>query len=350
LVHSTVPTVSVRLLWPFARLTAWTDFVIELSGCSAESFADPETRIPRSVATRLLQVAVEATGDPAIGLRAAELCEAHDFDVLEYAARSASTLGEAAECFMRFAQLMDDGLDLSLDKEGDRAIFRFHLRPRITQPPAASDFIVASALAFSRRNTATYEPPLEVQFAHPPPSYAIECARLLQAKVRFGAPCDAIVFPRSRLSAPMARANPSIANAFGQHAQKLLLEIQKADGLSGKIRRILLEALRRGPVNMNDVARSEAMAVATMRRRLRDEGTTFADLLEEVRRELALQHLRDGTLTLTEIAFLLGYSNVTSFTRAFQRWTHTTPGAYRERERNFTSMVNLQPSFSSAAR
>jgi AraC-like DNA-binding protein len=348
--RSTVPTVSVRLLWPFARLTAWTDFVIQLSGCSAEAFADPETRIPRAVATRLLELAVEATGDPAIGLRAAELCEAHDLDVLEYAARSAGTLGEAAECFARFAQLMDDALELSIDKEGDRAIFRFHLRPRVTQPAAAADFIVSSALAFSRRNTVSYEPPLEVQFAHAPPSYAVEYARLLSTRVRFGAPCDAIVIPRARLSAPMARANPSMANAFGQHAQKLLVEIQKADGLSGKIRRILLDALRRGPVNMNEVARREAMAVATMRRRLRDEGTTFADLLEEVRRELALQHLRDDTLTLTEIAFLLGYSNVTSFTRAFQRWTQITPGAYRERERNFISTVSLQPSFSSAPR
>lgn len=348
--NTAAATISVRVLWPFARLTGWTDLIIQLSGCSAEAFADPDTRIPRAVATRLLELAVEATGDPRIGLSAAELTEAHDFDVLEYAARASPTLGDAVGCFMRYAQLMDDALEMTLDKEGERAILRFHLRPPITQPLAASDFIVAAALSFSKRNVATYEPPLEVQLAHPPPPHAAEYGARLGTRVRFGAPCDAIVFPKSRLAAPLLRANPSIANAFEQHAQKLLVEVQKADGLSGKIRRILLETLRRGPVNMNEVARREAMAVATMRRRLRDEGTTFADLLEEVRRDLSFQYLRDGGLTLTEIAFLLGYSNVTSFTRAFQRWTQTTPGAYRERQRSFIATTNLQPSFSSASR
>jgi AraC-like DNA-binding protein len=344
------PSVSIRLVWPFARLTGSTDVVMKYSGVTAEEFADPDTRISRAVVNRLLEMAVEATGDVFLGLRAAELAEAQDFDVLEYASRSALTLGDAIGCVIRYGQLLDDSAHFTLDKEGDKALFRMHLKANMSQPPAANDMMIALALGFSRRNCVTYDAPLEVQVMHGPMPQADEYERRLGAPVRFNAPANAIVFPKARLAAPMLRANPVIASAFEQHANKLLLEMQKADGLSGKVRRILLEELRRGPVSMNDVARKEAMAVATMRRRLRDEGTTFADLLEEVRHDLSRQYLRDSTLTLTEIAFLLGYSNVTSFTRAFQRWTRLTPGAYRERERGFNGASKMQYAFSSAAR
>jgi AraC-like DNA-binding protein len=325
---------------------------MSMTGCSVEQFADPETRIPRSIVSRLLEIAVDTSGDPAIGLRASELAEAHDLDVLEYAARSAPTLGDALHCVGRYAQLMDDALEMRLDHENDRAVMRFRVRAGVVQPAAANDFVVGTALSFSRRNAAYYEPPLEVHLAHPPTSYASEYERAFGTKVRFNAASNAVVISKARLATPMLRANPAIAHAFEQHARKLLVEVQKADGLSGKIRRLLLDTLRRGPVSMNAVARKEAMAVATMRRRLRDEGTTFADLLEEVRSDLAAQYLRDSSLTLTEIAFLLGYSNVTSFTRAFQRWTHMTPGAYRERERGGHIVKPLPPApmFENASR
>lgn len=132
-----------------------------------------------------------------------------------------------------------------------------------------NDFAIATALAFSRRNTARYEAPIEVQLAHAKPAHAAEYEPLVEAPVRFGAPCNAIVIDA---------------------------------------------------------------AVATLRRHLEDEGTSFAALLEEARRDLAFEYLRDRSLTLTEIAFLLGYGSVSSFGRAFQRWTGRTPAAHRAEE------------------
>jgi AraC-like DNA-binding protein len=323
------PSISVRLAWPFARLAGSTESILGFLAGTTASFADPDARMPRSVAMDM--VAAEAARSPSVGLRAAELTEAHDFHVLEYAARSAPTLGEAVHCMERYWRLMDDGADIELEAHGDRAVWQLRLKAGLTQPPAANDFAIATALAFSRRNVAVYEAPVEVHLAHDEPPYAAEYERVFGAPVRFGAPCNAIVIRRERLKVPMLRANPSIARAFEEHAKRLLGELRKNEGVSGSVRRVLVDQLRRGPITMASIAQHQAMAVATLRRRLREEGTTFEALLEEVRRDLALEYLRDPSLTLTEIAFLLGYGNVTSFTRAFQRWTGHTPTSHRER-------------------
>ena len=319
-------SISVRLVWPFARVSGSTEGILRYLESAAASFADPDARIERSAAMELC--ALQADAIPDIGLRAAALTEAQDL-VLEYAARSAPTLGDAAHCLIRYSRVMDDAADMSLDADGERAAWRFRLKGGLTQPPAANDFVLATAIAFSRRNVAAYEPPLEVQFVHDEPGYAAEYERVFEAPVRFGAECNAIVIRRGRLFAPMLRANPDIARAFEVHAERIIERLEKSEGLIGMVRRQLLDQLPRGSISMPAIAESQRMAVATLRRRLRDEGTTFESVLEDVRRSLATEYLKDPELNLTEVAFLLGYGNVTSFTRAFQRWTGTTPAFYR---------------------
>jgi len=120
-------------------------------------------------------------------------------------------------------------------------------------------------------------------------------------------------------------------------------------GVSGAVRRDLIGQLRGGPVTMEAIAERQAMATATLRRRLQDEGTTFSVLLEEVRRDLAFEYLRDRSVTLTEVAFLLGYGNVTSFTRAFQRWTGRSATSYRRSEGDLNDSLAAK-SASEAAR
>jgi AraC-like DNA-binding protein len=319
-------SISVRLVWPFARVSGSTEGILRYLERAAASFADPDGRIPRSVAMELCVLQADAIPD--IGLRAAALTEAQDL-VLEYAARSAPTLGDAAHCLIRYSRVMDDAADMSLDAEGEHAVWRFRLKGGLGQPAAANDFALATAIAFSRRNVSIYEPPVEVHFVHDEPSYASRYERVFEAPVRFGAECNAIVIRRERLAVPMLRANPNMARAFERRAEQLIERLEKSEGLMGTIRRGLLEQLPRGPVSMPAIAESQGIAVATLRRRLRDEGTTFESILEEVRRSLATEYLKDPELNLTEIAFLLGYGNVTSFTRAFQRWTGTTPALHR---------------------
>jgi AraC-like DNA-binding protein len=288
---------------------------------------DPTARVPRWLAVQMLDLA--AGGDPAVGLRAGEATRAADFDVVEYAARAASTLGEGALCFARHLKLIDEGTEFSIEAFEGRLLFRARTQAGLRQPQAANDFLIAATLAFVRRNAVEYEAPLEVWLAHPEPSYSAHYRAIFGAPVRFDAPCNGLVVRAERALTPMRHANPDLFRTLEAHAVHLLRQAEASDGLSSRIRRRLLQQLQAGPLEMQETAQSEGMAVATLRRRLHDEGTTFAELVESVRHDLALRYLRDADGSVKDIAFRLGYREINSFSRAFRRWTGMTPVVYR---------------------
>lgn len=324
-------TVSIRLVWPFARLTNATGLFLERIGRSKMDFGNPETRIPRHFAMDLLEEATHLTGDPMFGLHAAAQFEPGDLEVLEYAARSRPTLGEAMDCMARYARLLDDAVEFSTERVGELAFWRFRIAPGAAQPRAVNDFVVATAMEFSRRNTAAYEAPLEVHVVHERPPYAAEYDKVFEAPVVFEAPCNAIVTKASRLDARMLHANPRIASAFENHARQLLEGLSRMRGITGRVRQEVMTQLQTGEVSMSETGSRLAMSVATLRRRLEDEGVTFSAVVDDVRKGLSTQYLRDPALSVTEIAFMLGFSNVTAFGRAFKRWTGLSPVAYRVR-------------------
>jgi len=170
-----------------------------------------------------------------------------------------------------------------------------------------------------------------VHVVHARPSYAAEYARVFEAPVVYGAPCNAVVTNATRLDAPMLHANPRIAAAFEQHARQLLDGLSRTRGIVGRVRQEVMAQLQSGTVSMSETGARLAMSVATLRRRLEEEHATFSGIIDDVRKGLSKQYLRDPALSVTEIAFLLGFSNVTAFGRAFKRWTGVSPIAYRGR-------------------
>ncbi len=323
------PTLSIRLLWPFARVVLITGTALDRVGLSPEDFADPDARISRRLAFEAA-AAFQAVS-PTMGLRAAEHFEVGDFEVLEYAARSERTLGDALGCLARYHRLIDESTDLVVYTERDQALMEFRLDDPTFQPSVVNDFIVAAALAFSRRNVAVYEPPLEVRLAHEKPSYAEEYEQAFGAPVVYGARFNTIVIRKSRLSVPMQRPNPVLAELFERRARRLLDDLRKGRDVSGRVREELTKSLRGGGVSMRETSRRLAMSPATLRRRLQEEHQTFSGILDEARRQLAEYYLSEPRLTVTEISFLLGFRSVAAFGRAFKRWKGLSPVAYRER-------------------
>src|SRR6185436_12301311 len=167
-------TVSIRLVWPYAILANATGLFLERIGRTKIDFGNPETRIPRSFVMELLEEAQVLTNNPMLGLHAAAQFEPGDLEVLEYAARSRPTLGEAMECVARYARLLDDASEFSIERREDRAYWHIRVAPGEPQPIAVNDFVVATALEFSRRNSATYEKPIEVHVTHERTAYASE--------------------------------------------------------------------------------------------------------------------------------------------------------------------------------
>ncbi len=327
---------SVRLVWVFARvsrdpLRAREIFLREKIG-PAEYF-NPETRLGHRLVIELLERHVGA-GDVDIGLRAGASLQPGDFAVLEYAARSCATLGDAIRCFVRYVGLLNEALELALVDEGDRVLLRERVTDGVPQPPAANDFVVGAADAFARIYCRHYQPPAEVRFAHAEPGHRAAYASVFRTAVRFGAPDSGIVLTREQLDTPLTSSDPGMHAEYETHADALLARMRESSGVAASVRRALVAELRLGACTMEEMAHKLAMSVSTLRRRLEAEGTTYAAILDAVRFELAQRYLADPTVTTTDVAFLVGFRDASSFSKAFRRWTGgVSAGEFRLRAR-----------------
>jgi AraC-like DNA-binding protein len=338
---SKVNLVSIRLVWPFARLTGGGSRALSLLrsiGMEPADFANPETRISHRAAITMLEAGISSRNDPTIGLQAGSAGEPCDLDVLEYAARSCPTLGDALSCIARYYRLMHGSAEFSLIEHGARTIYRYRITDGVYQPPAANDFVLGSTMAFIRRNAESSVNAAEVHFAHPEPAYVDLYPQYFHCPVYFGSTANEIVFDTATLNTPMARSDPKVSEACEQHARQLLGRLPAVEGMAGRVRRIIIEHLRGGEVTMEVVASRVAMSTPTLRRRLDHEGTTFSDIVNEVRQELAERYLQEPSMTVGEVAFLLGFSSESAFHRAFRRWAGMGPSEFRARGHRIPSL------------
>jgi len=326
-------TLSIRLLWPFARVlssgTPRSEQLPRFPGIELKDFGNPDTRIPHDVVMHALAECVRVAGDPLLGMRAGEQFDQADFDLLEYTARSMSNFGEAMTVIARYLRVMSEATEARIIVDGDTATWRLRTTDGVAQPPAANDFSVVSSIAFSQRNTSVYVPPREIWVMHERPDYAAEYERRYQAPVRFGAPYNALVMNRSRLDVPMRYGSPDMAAAFEAHIRRVFDKLENHDGLPGRVRWEVSEQFRAGSASMEKTAKKLAMGVTTLRRKLEEEGTTFSNIVDDLRKELAERHLAASHISVSEVAFLLGFSDVRAFGRAFRRWTGQSPTEFR---------------------
>jgi AraC-like DNA-binding protein len=332
-------SLSIRLLRPFARVTsgdATLLLALQRSGVGPAELGDPETRLPHRAVMTLLQELVSAKNDAAIGLRAGCGLEQGDFDVLEYAARSCADLRGAIRCQSRYMSVLNEAAQVELREEGDRAIWEFRIIDGVQQVPAANDFVVACGITFSRMYADNLpEQPREVHLMHPEATDPAGYARVFGPNVKLGRPHNACVFDRRLLSLPMRRADASVSMEFEAQARALAERLRDEQGLAARVGEIVFSRLRSGQSSMASVAGVLAVSVATLRRRLADEGTTHSEILDGVRRDLAMLYLRDSHIPIREIAFLLGYAQSNAFHNAFKRWTAgVAPADYRAQHRN----------------
>ncbi len=300
------------------------------AGLGVREFSDPDTRVPHDAAMHLLARAVEICGDPALGMKAADQFGPSDLGVLEYAGSTCATLRDAAHAAVRYLRLMNDSADTRLVESGELAVWEFRIADGVVQPPAANDFELSVYTSLARRYTGHDEDPLEVHFIHPVATSEADYQRVFRCPIRFGMPFNAVVFPRSYLDTPLVNANPAMHATYAAHVNELLEHSQKQTGVAGRVRALVLANLSRGETSLSWVAKELAMSGPTLRRRLEEEGTGHREIVDEVRRELASRYLEDRTLPISEVAFLLGFTNAASFNKAFRRWHGQNPAEFRK--------------------
>ena len=292
--------------------------------------ANAEGFIPCAVFARILEEAARATGDDCFGLHFGERFNPKNIGPLAYAVLNSPTVGEADAQVARYIRLYNQSGQASVIIEGQRAYMRYVLTGLdIPTARQQNEYGMAVRLNAIRAMMGSQWAPLEVQFAHEAPADISEHQRIFSAPVLFGYPTNNFVVEREFLERQVPAADRRLFGIMKRYLQRVLEEMpQEDDGLSS-VRRAVAESLRDGEPSLARVAKKLAMSPRTLQRQLNEQGVKFKNLVNDTRRRFALIYLKDRRNSLTEIAFLLGYSDASAFNRAFKRWTSLAPSAYR---------------------
>lgn len=293
-------------------------------------FADPDGRLPRSTEARIWREAVRLTGDDSFGLHLSERLPVDGFGALGFAVRSSATVGEAYARALRYLRLLAHGPALTLTSDGATALLR-HEPPRDEPPPTrhAVEFLMANFVLIVRRNADEGFAPRAVRLRHGPPARLEEHRRVLGPGVCFAQARDELEFAAALLDRPQAQAEPALSRVLDAHLASLLAALPADGNLLERTRAALLAELPRGEPTLASVAARLRMRPRSLQRYLHDAGSSLSALLDDVRAELAVRHLGESRQSIAEVAFMLGFSEVSTFHRAFKRWTGVTPSAYR---------------------
>lgn len=328
---SSDPLCSTRWLRPFVQAMQERHLEVDRelahSGLSLARLTESDTWLPRATVVELLE-RVGRTADPALGIHAANCIKQGEFDVLEYAASTCATLGEAIECAGRYLHLMDAGASVSIVVEGERAALCYDCGG-LEMASAATEFMLATLLLIGRRATGMFLQPLEVHFRHSAPRDRSAHEALFAAPLTFNAKRDAIYMPAFALQMPLTRPEPALHSILERHANTLLDRVPRRRTFKQRVLELIAEELTHGNPGVDNLANRLHVSPRTFLRRLKREGTTHRELVTEVRRKLALRYLEEGEQTLAEVSYLLGFSSSNAFHKAFRQWMGTTPNEYR---------------------
>jgi AraC-like DNA-binding protein len=307
---------------------------MQTTGISPAEYADPDTRVTHREGVEWAKTLVRSTGDPTIGLRAGSMVQPGDFDTLERAVVTCSTLREASAVYARYVHLMNEAIAIDLRETPEFGVIEYRVTDGVVYPPFVTDFFTSLLVAFGRLQTGRNDLCSEVRFTHRPTTYVDAYKRFFRSHIVFDAPVNAILGPRGSSDVPMRWANPQTRQAFELRARDLLARLERSNTVAAKVRDLVLSGIHHDPwhLDMDAVARKLAISVATLRRRLTEEGASYSGIVDEARRELAIGYLGVRGRSVGEVAFLLGFADVASFHRAFKRWTGTSPTDFRARE------------------
>jgi AraC-like DNA-binding protein len=332
---STVPTIAARaLLEVCADRGLDRTALCAGTGLAGLDLEDRELRIPVEAEEALWGQAMAATGDPALGLFAAERLRDDDYGVLVYLGRHAATVGEAMARVVRWFALVNRQVCLDIVRsEHDVALTMSVLGLPGPLPRAAAEYTLAATLLRMRSATGLPIIPLHVDLPFPMPEDR-EAQRVFQCPVHHGAPSPRLVLSVPTWTTAVPGADAALSAILERHAALLADSIPEVEEFIDRVRRHVAEGLPDGAPSVQTVAQGLGMSGRSLQRRLQEEGHSFSALVDEVRLRLARLHVAQPDASLAETAFLLGFSEQSAFTRAFRRWTGETPGAWRRRERS----------------
>ena len=306
--------------------------ILRAVGLSRRQLLDHELRIPESVRLRVWQMASAAARDPYFGLRVAQHAKLGTYDVLDYATHWSVSLGDALCRVVRFHRLLSDSHAIEEQRGAQGTHFRRQEPASAVQGQECDCFFATIVL----RARLLLGRPLKMQgvrFSHAAPPDSKHYREIFGAQPTFASSTDELVFRPRDLQARARAPNPQLAKLLDRYAAEMLARLPPLGDVVAQLRFAIMRGLSSGQVALDSIARVQRKSPRTLQRALTARGTTFRNLLEEVRRETALDLLIKTDSSITEVAFLVGFASAAGFHRAFKGWTGAAPEQFRRTSR-----------------
>ena len=312
------------------RLCAW-------SGIESKDLDDQDHRIPLAKYVVLMRAAKELTGDPALALHFGEAFDMAQLSVVGLIGLASETAAEAFAQLDRYTRLI---ADVELDPAaGGKRLVLSHSGGElwlVDTRKDPNDFPELTESSFARMACTPRRmgmPPIirALHVTHPAPSYRSEYDRIFQVPVVFESDKNAFLLPDDSWLTIKNPLTPSryVFGILSERAQALLKSLEASSSIKGRVESLLMPLLHKGDPSMEAVAAKLGLNRQALYRNLKAEGVTFEKILDELRHKLALHYLSGKKVSVNETAYLVGFSDPAAFSRAFKRWTGTSPSAMR---------------------
>ncbi|NQX89225.1 MAG: AraC family transcriptional regulator [Halioglobus sp.] len=298
-------------------------------GLDPELIHEPRSRYAYALLCKAWVAAAQVTNNDHVGLESVKHYTPLDLSALGITFLSSETLMEAFQRLVRFEAAVNSDLRFSVVACGERV----ELDSELAGVPEDAVRIVedsraAILLSLCRQGLGATLDPLDVGFTYPEPASLGDHFALFRCPVLFSQPVSRMTFNAADLKRPFTAANRELALSGDKILEEMISELQESDIIS-KIKRAIIDDLPSGTPGEEDIASRVFLSSRTLQRRLAEENTSFRAVLLEVRRELAQKYLADKDIPLAEISYMLGFSDTSSFSRAFKKWTGEPPAAFR---------------------
>ncbi|MBV8379742.1 MAG: AraC family transcriptional regulator [Paucibacter sp.] len=304
--------------------------LLQGTGLRAEQLDDSQARVSLAQKITIFRNVQRLSAVPDVGLRAGARQRLSDFGVYGYALASSRTIGDAVLLGIRHVRLAGPVLEKRFRVEGSRGIFEAHDFLELGELlPLATEFWFASSLKLCLCVLEAPFPSLQLLLPYPRPAYAEAYERMFGCEVRFDQPVMEWHFDAAVLARPCPNANPITADLCTQFCERMLENLPDETELSRQIRTACLNSRGDFPT-ADEMAARMGMSVRSLHRRLAGQGQRYQDILDDVRRSLAVEFLRNTSMSVEQIAGRVGFSDASNFRKAFRKWTGSTPASYRQ--------------------
>jgi AraC-like DNA-binding protein len=293
---------------------------------------DINARVSSDQYDRLVWTEKQKSGDDAFAFHLVEHIHPSYMGAMGYAWLTSASLRQAFQRMCRYGRFVADEVLIRLEDHGET----LHVLPEIESddvrdPGLRERLRFATVVKLCRMNMGDSFKPARIHFRQTEPPHPAAHYSYFRCELLFDSDSSILVLDSAVADQPLAGFNPQLENLLEQQIVEYLARLDQQD-IAGRTKSVIFELLPSGRVSIDEIASNLRMSVRTLRRRLKQAGISFKDLLAETRRELGERYIRDNSLSLTEVAFMLGFSDSSSFSRAYKSWTGQSPSDYRRME------------------